>query len=307
MINLLKLLKGLCKFILNILFAVQIALVILIFLTAAYWFFDLAEMSLFSFAEPIATAVINLVKHFYDKDVMVGGTYIDSSLLLFDILAGLLVFVITKIKYYINVAIERINFGIENCKKKIENNFNEELKENAENHIKSMNKAALMIKFSAKSMNVDNIWGDNAAAGVKEKNEEAIKILHMSIKHITYCKFFPDYDKLIIIVNDFSKIDNVLFFVEQAIKRIKENMKAKKWVLTSYIGADCYNGRADFDKDILPTLKQLTALELKNDIVFLGNFSLRYNLLANPAYEALVKGSYEIHGGSEVYYLVKKN
>ena len=65
MINFLKVLKGLCKFLLNILFVIQISLVILIFLTAAYWFFDLVESTLFSFAEPIATAVTNFVKFFY--------------------------------------------------------------------------------------------------------------------------------------------------------------------------------------------------------------------------------------------------
>ena len=307
MINLLKVLKGLCKFILNVLFVIQIILVILIFLTAAYWFFDLIESTLFAFAEPIASAVTNIVKFFYDKDVMVGGTYIDSSLLLFDIFAGITVFLLTKLKYYINIVIERINFGIEDCKKKIETDFNDELKSNAESHIKSFNKAALLIKFSTRSMDVDSIWGGDAEAGVKEKIEEAQKILYASLKHITYCKFAKIDDKLAVMLDDFTKIDNVLIFVDQSIKRLKENFKAKKWILSSYVAIDCYDNKSDFQKDILPVLELLIDLQHKGDVVCLGNFNLRYNLLSNPAYEVHVKGSYEIRGRSEVYYLVKKN
>ena len=307
MIDFLKLLKGLCKFLLNILFVIQIILVILIFLTAAYWFFDLIESTLFVFAEPIATAVTNFVKFFYDKDVMVGGTYIDSSLLLFDIFAGIAVFLLTKLKYYINIVIERINFGIENCKKKIESEFNSELRSNAEDHIKSFNKIALLIEFDARSMDVDSIWGGDAEAGVKEKIEEAQKILYASLKHITYCKFAKTGDKLAVLLDDFTKIDNVLIFIDQSINRLKGNFKAKKWLLSSYIAIDCYNNKSDFQKDILPVLEMLIGLRHKGDVVCLGNFNLRYNLLSNPAYEVHVKGSYEIRGRSEVYYLVKKN
>ena len=85
-----KFYEGLSKFlhtIINVLFVIQIVIMIVVFLTASYWFFDLINSDLFSFAQPLASSVSDFVKLFYDREVQAGGVYIDGSLLLFDILA----------------------------------------------------------------------------------------------------------------------------------------------------------------------------------------------------------------------------
>ena len=96
--------KGFLKFlsfIINLLFVLQITLLILIFFTAAYWFFNLIEIHIFDFAEPIANCISDLIRLFYTQDIEVGGIYIDGSLLLFDFIALILIFMITKFKYFL--------------------------------------------------------------------------------------------------------------------------------------------------------------------------------------------------------------
>ena len=59
----------------------------IVFLTAAYWFFDLINSDIFSFAEPLALSITDFVRIYYDREVEVGGVYVDGTLLLFDIIA----------------------------------------------------------------------------------------------------------------------------------------------------------------------------------------------------------------------------
>ena len=92
MIKVYETISKLLKFIINVLFILQIALMIIIFLTAAYWFFNLLNSDIFSFARPLADTITDFVRIFYDRDVEVGGVYVDGSLLLFDIVALVFVF-----------------------------------------------------------------------------------------------------------------------------------------------------------------------------------------------------------------------
>lgn len=308
MIKIYNFFKLLFDFILNLFFVIQIVLVILIFLTTAYWFFDLAGSTLFSFAEPIATAMSNIVKYFYNRDVMVGGTFIDSSLLLFNFCAVIIVFIISKLKYYIIRAKEFIDLGIDTRKTQLENKFNEELQNEASRRIKTFKNAVLLIKFEAKSMQIDNIWGGDEKAGVVEKEEEAFKIFYSSVKHFDYCKFAKNGGKLAIFINDFDKIDSFLFFAEQSIKRIAQNMKSKKWNLITYMAIDCYDEKTNPEKSILPNLEQLLNLKHKDVILCFGNFNLRHNMLKEPIYYSIdVKGDYDLNGINKIYTLVKKN
>jgi len=51
-----RLLLKFVYFVINILFVLQIAIMIVVFLTAVYWFLNLIDVSAFDFAKPVADA-----------------------------------------------------------------------------------------------------------------------------------------------------------------------------------------------------------------------------------------------------------
>lgn len=121
MIGIYKLLTKILQGIINLLFVLQIALMILVFLTATYWFLSLINVSAFDFAKPIADSVSEFVHLFYKQDVELGGVFIDGSLLLFDLIAIVIVFSIAKSKYYFHRAIGFLDDLINGCKEKKKN------------------------------------------------------------------------------------------------------------------------------------------------------------------------------------------
>ena len=125
-------LSGLMKFVLNSVFIIQILLMLLVFLTASYWFFTLIDSHLFDFCAPMAEAITSFVKRFYEREIDVGGEYLDTSLLLFDFITIFVVILISKLKFYIYVAIEKIDYTLVIDKRKEEKKLNEQLKHEAD-------------------------------------------------------------------------------------------------------------------------------------------------------------------------------
>ena len=143
MIGIYKLLTKILQGIINLLFVLQIALMILVFLTATYWFLSLINVSAFDFAKPIADSVSEFVHLFYKQDVELGGVFIDGSLLLFDLIAIVIVFGIAKSKYYFHRAIGFLDDLINGCKEKKEERFNKSLQKEVEKNIKKCNNVAV--------------------------------------------------------------------------------------------------------------------------------------------------------------------
>ena len=122
---------------------------ILVFFTASYWFFSLMNSNLFGFVGPLAESVSEFVKIFYQRDIEIDGMQIDSSLLLFDLVAIGFVFLISKCKFYIYRGIENIDYMMLVLKRKEEKLMNEELQRETEEMVKKYNNAAIMIEFDA--------------------------------------------------------------------------------------------------------------------------------------------------------------
>ncbi len=300
----LKVYKGLIKLFegtLNLMFVLQITLMIVVFLTATYWFLDLINCSAFEFARPLAESISDFVRLFYQEDIEIGGVYIDGSLLLFDILALLTVFFITKSKFYIYRAIEQIEASIKACLREDEKKFNEELQKEAEDRIKQCNNVAILVKFEVKNMYVDYEQGS-----AKDKEDEAFKIFYSAIKSLSGCKFAKTGDKMLILLDGFTRVDNLLNFVDMSINKIRANMKKDKWALFSYVAVDVFSSKSNFKGEVYPVLEKLLTLRHKNEALCLGNFNLRYKLNKEQMYTLFLKGSYNIDGECDVFALVKK-
>ena len=307
MIKVYETISKLLKFIINVLFILQIALMIIIFLTAAYWFFNLLNSDIFSFARPLADTITDFVRIFYDRDVEVGGVYVDGSLLLFDIVALVFVFLISKFKYYIYQAIDSVNINIKECNEKIEEKFNKELQKEIEKEVLKCNNVAILIQFAAKNMLVDAFWGGDPQSGVKETEDEAFTEFYSSLKTITGCRFAKTDDKMLILLDDFSKVDNLLNFIYSSVERINADMKKKKWLVFAYISIDVYDNKTVFKTQVYPVLEKLLTIHHKNEAVCLGNFNIRYKYNTLPMFTSFLKGRYNIGEEYEVLTLVKKS
>lgn len=300
----LKIYKGLIKVletVLNLTFVAQIALLIVVFLTATYWFLDLINCSAFEFARPLAESISDFVRLFYQEDIEIGGVYLDGSLLLFDILALVTVFLITKSKFYIYRAIEQVEASIKICLKEDEERFNEELQKEADDRIKQCSNVAILVKFEVKNMYVDYEQGNT-----KDKEDEAFKAFYSAIKSLSGCKFAKTGDKMLILLNGFTRVDNLLNFVDMSINKIRVNMKKDKWALFSYVAVDVFSSKSDFKGEVYPILEKLLTLRHKNEALCLGNFNLRYKFNKDQMYTLFLKGSYNIDGECDVFALVKK-
>lgn len=302
MLKFYKLLIKLLEFLLNIMFVLQIGLMIVVFLTATYWFLDLINCSAFEFARPLAESISDFVRLFYQEDIEIGGVYIDGSLLLFDILALITVFLVTKSKFYVYRAMEQIEASIKACLQEYEEKFNQELLQEAEDRIKQCNNVAILVQFEVKNMYVDYEQGSP-----KAKLEEAFKIFYSAIKPLSGCKFAKTGDKMLILMENFQRVDNLLNFVDMTICKIRANFKKEKWALFSFVAVDVYNSKSDFKSEIYPVLEKLLSLRHKNEAVCLGNFNLRYKLNKEQMYTLFLKGSYNIVDECDVFALVKKD
>ena len=289
------------EFLLNVMFVLQIAFMVTIFLTGTYWFLDLIGSSAFEFARPLADGITDFVRLFYYEDIEIGGQYIDGSLLLFDILAVITVFLVTKSKFYIYRWIDSIEYNVKVYLKNYEEKFNQELKQEVEERIKQSNNVAILVQFEVK-----NMYTDYKRENIKAKEDEAFKIFYFGIKSIG-CKFATTDNKMLILMNEFSRIDNLLNFIEMTIKKIRENMKKDRWALFSYVVIDVYNSGTNFKTEVYPSLEKLLALRHKNEPLCLGSFNLRYKLNKECMYTLFNKGIYNINGESNVFALVKKN
>lgn len=302
-----KLVSKFLQMVINLMFVLQIVFLILVFLTAAFWFCDVLELDTFSFAEPIATAVSNFVKLFYQGNIEIGGIYVDGSLLLFDVLALVLVFTITKLKFYIYRALSITDSAIYDCNKKIEEEFNVQLENELEADMKAINNVAVLIQFDAKNLSIDKCWGGDEEAGVREKQDEAFKLFYSGVKTISGCKFAKTGNKMLILMNDFEKVDNLFEFMNTLISRISADMRKNNWLLLSYIAVDVYDNKTNFNGEVYPLLHKLVNLRQKNEIISLSGFCTRYKYKKDPMYTAFMKGKYNINQESQVWTLVKKS
>ncbi len=309
MIKIYKLFSNILKLIINIAFIVQIVLMVTVFLTATYWFLSLIEVSAFDFVKPLADVIAEFVRSFYTRDVNAGGMFIDASLLLFDIIAVVAVVALAKVKYYLLQGIDFCKREINKSKQIQEDNFNKSLQKEVNNRIKKSNKVAILVELTAKNMLIDNCWGGDKDAGVKEKEDEAFKVFYSSIKNISGCKLAKTDNKMLILMENFDEIDNLLTFISLITNRIKTNMKKRKWLFISHIAVDVYDEKTNFKTDVYPRLEKLVKLNIQNEPICLSNFCMRYELLNQANFKPFLRGAYAINSdeNSDVWSLIKKD
>ncbi|MBO6257559.1 hypothetical protein J6N69_05940 [bacterium] len=308
MISFFKILQKIIRLFINLLFALQIVLMVLVFFSAAYWFFGVAGFDFFMFAEPIAEAIADFVKIFYNSQIEIAGRTIDGSILIFDIVSILIVFVITKSKYYIFKGAEFIDKIVDGLVQQEENKFNEALRIETEKRILNSNNAAIIVKLELKDLTIRKYRRlDQPQRNKEEKEELVFKMLYTEVKTLEGCKFAKNGTKLVIMLNEFAMIDDVLPKISQITDKIKAKLKEDSWETYCYIGAEVYDDKTDFRNTVYPALENLIKIKHSRGITCFGNFKMRYQYKKDQQYQIeLFNSDYAIDGGSDIYVLVKK-
>lgn len=303
-----KILQKLIKLFINLLFILQIVLMILVFFSAAYWFFGVAGFDFFMFAEPIAEAIADFVKIFYSSQIEIADKTIDGSILLFDIVSILIVFVITKSKYYIYKGASVIDKIIDGLIQQEEDKFNEALRIETEKRILASNKAAIIVKLDLKDLTVKKYRRPDQPVRDKDAKEEiAFKMLYTAAKNIENCKFAKNGTKLIVMLDDFAPVDTVIPKIQQITAKIKEDLKEDMWETYCYMGVEVYDDKTDFRNVVYPALENLVKIKHTRGVTCFGSFKLRYQYKENQQYQVeLFNNDYAIDGGSDIYVLIKK-
>ena len=290
----------------NVITFIRVVLLVVIFLTATYWFFDLINSNLFNFAAPLAKFITGCMHHIYNQDIEIGGVSFDGTLLLFDIFALIVIFVLVKLKPYIQIVDDKIDDIIGILKKNDEKRFNNVLKNNVEKDIAKNNNVAILIELQVKNMLVDSFWGGNPDEGMKENLEEAVTQLYTAIKLKNYCDITKSDGKLLVLFSDFNKIDDVLSCINSAKDKTDSQLKKKKWKLITYIAMGVYSNNKELGK-VYNITEKLIRLKIPDEMLCLGDFNIRYGLLAQKEYQPVLKGVYTFAERCEVWSLVKKN
>lgn len=303
-----KILQKLIKFFINLLFAVQIVLMILVFFSAAYWFFGVAGFNFFMFAEPIAEAITDFVKIFYNSQIEIADKTIDGSILLFDVVSIIIVLIITKSKCYIYKGAEFVDKIIDGLIQQKEDKFNEELRKETEKRILASNNVAIIVKIELKDLTLKKYRRPDQPNRDKNAMEEiAFKMLYAAAKNIDGCKFAKNGTKLVVMCDNFRIIDAVIQKIQQIVDKIKEDLKKDMWETYCYMGVDVYDNKTDFKNVVYPSLENLTNIKHTRGITCYGNFKMRYQYKENQQYQVeLFNSDYAIDGGSDIYVLVKK-
>lgn len=296
--------EKIAQFLVNIMFVIQIILLILVFLTSCSWICSLLNINIFDFASPIADTISEFISSFINTNAHINGTYIDISLLIFDTIAVIAILVCTKIKAFLYKVISIIKISKEFCRKAFESSFNKDLQHNVEKFIKINNKTAILVQFKLKNMYIDSLDSEEQT---RKKEQEIFTEFHRTIKALDTCEFAKSDDKMLILIKNFEHTDSTLATIDTTIRTLRKNLKKEHWLLTSYIGVEAFSENSEIKNKVYPTLEKLLSLKHKNEAICFSNFQTRYDLLVEKQYAPIRKGKYNLGEEIELWTLVKKN
>ena len=285
-------------------FQIIISVVILGF--ALYWFFDLINHQFLAFLTPVADNIIEFMRMKFETSSDKGAIGADNSLFLFILFMGVIVLAVTQLKTSADVAIKKIGKLITQIKIKQEDEFNAQLRAEADQVILAYRNVVFIAKFSVRRKFMDDLRSEEEVE--KEQKEKEFQLLcdfYTRIKESPCCKFAKNGDQLIVNLKGFAHVDKLLYYVTKALEDIKAEMKRDGWIVRSYCAIDAYDDKA-LIKDVYYDLQILLKLNLHNEIICYGNFCNRYYMEPNNLFEAYLKGVYELTEPENVWSLVKK-
>lgn len=306
MLAIFNFLKKFLRLFVDFAMVIQIVVFITLFAFIMYWFFDLINCQFLAFLDPVAENITNFMHAYFEESLNKGVNQTDGSLFLFVMFLLVVIGALSQLKIYTSSAENRIGRTIDKIKSKNEDEFNAQLRAEADQAILAYRNVVLIVKLAAKKRIVDDIRPDEE----KEKeNKEIVDRLvcefYNRIKEAPCCKFAKSGDQLVVTLKGFTHVNKLLYYTNKALEDLQAEMRKEHCILKFYAAIDAFDDKALL-KDVYYDLQILLKLNLYNEIICYGNFCNRYYMEPKNMFEAYLKGVYDTTEPENVWTLVKK-
>jgi len=306
MLKLFKLIEEFLEKFKDFAFAANIILMVVIIAFMFFWFFDLINHQYLAFLIPVVEDLRTFVHDRFQDTMNKGISKTDGSIFLLILFLGFIVFLIAQLKDWSIFAGKKVSRMVTKIKIKDEDEFNAQLRAEANQTILAYKNVVMIIKLTAKRRFRDDMKSDEAVEKEKKAMEDKLICeLYNRIKESPCCKFAKNGDQLVVTLKGFTHVDKLLYYVEKALSDLKVELKKDGWAFKFYAVIDAFDDKA-LIKDVYYDLQILLKLYLPNEILCYGNFCNRYYLETNNLFEAYLKGVYELTEPENVWSLVKK-
>lgn len=306
MLKLFYVLKKFLRMFLDIAFMAQIILSVVIFAFLMYWFFDVLNCQYLAFLTPVADNISEFMHQYFADSLSKGVTKTDGSLFIFIMILLVVIGALTQMKAIAVSSARKVAKIIDKIKIKNEDEFNAQLRAEADQALLAYRNVVLITKLVVKRRVVD----DSRTEEEKEQeNKEMVDKLvcefYNRVKGSPCCKFAKNGDQLVVTLKGFAHVDKLLYYVDKALDDLRTELRKDNWLLRSYSAIDAFDDNALL-KDVYYDLQILLKLNLFNEIVCYGNFCNRYYMEPKNLFEAYLKGVYDTTEPENVWTLVKK-
>ena len=306
MLAILNFFKKLLRLFIDMSLMGQIIITVIIFAFAMYWFLDLINYQYLAFLTPVADNITDFMHAYFEESLNKGANNTDGSLFLFIMFLVIAITFLTQVKSFSGTAIRKVSRLIDRVKVKKEDEFNAQLRAEADQAILAYRNVVLIVRLAAKKRMIDDRRTDEEKEQeAKEMEDKLVCELYTRIKESPCCKFAKNADQLVVTLKGFTHVDKLLYYVDKALEDMRTELRKDNWILKSYAAIDAFDDKALL-KDVYYDLQILLKLNLYNEIVCYGNFCNRYYMESKNLFEAYLKGVYDTTEPENVWTLVKK-
>ncbi len=306
MLAILNFLKKLMRLFIDMSFMGQIIFTVIILAFSLYWFMDLVNYQYLAFLTPVADNITEFMHAYFEESLNKGANNTDGSLFLFIMFLVIAITLLSQLKTFSSTIIRKLSRLIDKVKTKKEDEFNAQLRAEADQAILAYRNVVLIVRLAAKKRVVDDRRTEEEKE--KEAKDMADKLvcdLYTRIKESPCCKFAKNGDQLVVTLKGFTHVDKLLYYVDKALEDMRTELRKDNWIMKSYGAIDAFDDKALL-KDVYYDLQILLKLNLYNEIVCYGNFCNRYYMESKNLFEAYLKGVYDTTEPENVWTLVKK-
>ena len=284
----------------------QIIFTVIILAFSLYWFMDLVNYQYLAFLTPVADNITEFMHAYFEESLNKGANNTDGSLFLFIMFLVIAITLLSQLKTFSSTIIRKLSRLIDKVKTKKEDEFNAQLRAEADQAILAYRNVVLIVRLAAKKRMIDDRRTDEEKEQeAKAMEDKLVCDLYTRIKESPCCKFAKNGDQLVVTLKGFTHVDKLLYYVDKALEDMRTELRKDNWILKSYAAIDAFDDKALL-KDVYYDLQILLKLNLYNEIVCYGNFCNRYYMESKNLFEAYLKGVYDTTEPENVWTLVKK-
>ncbi len=304
MIKLYTLLRSILKFIFNTVPLLQTILGLSIGVITLFALFHLAEikmpeslMHMVDFCYPVVDFLWR-EPHRPEHLVFLG------AVLVYDVIAFMTTLLCTAFRGSLQ---DMQNFFTDEIRRftyETEKKINDELQQDYEKYLRNMTQATALIEFEVESAHTGFHIDEEQKELTKKQREVAVKMFCEAFKKIKSCHCESTDAGIILVLDDFTKFDNLLVFIDALLNKLRAELLSRHVIMNFYAAFDAYDNSRDIMEISTGLVNLLLKYKSKNEFLCRTPLWHRYEMEEAHSYRAVTKGSYR--DDLQLWALVKK-